>query len=316
MYKLATSRNVVVYFPRFRSFSPCPSSYIPFLPSRFLRTSGRVQKIPCFKDRSGKVTKKLTVSKYVLHDKDLPHILWWKEKLQICKKPATEILIQRLDYSNLLGLNSNLRNGSMKAGTLNSETLQFKSQFPREVILCRVGEFYEAVGIDACILVEYAGLNPFGGLQSDSIPRAGCPVMNLRQTLDDLTHNGYSVCIVEEAQGPAQARSRKRRFLAGHAHPGNPYVYGLVGVDHDIDFPEPMPVVGISYSARGYCINMVQETMKTYSSEDCLTEEAALAKLRTCQYHHLFLHTSLRRISCGPHCLILFLYFFIYNFPC
>ncbi|XP_058724306.1 DNA mismatch repair protein MSH1, mitochondrial [Vicia villosa] len=305
MYKLATTRNVVVYFPRFRSFSPffhspSPSPYIQLLPSRFLRTSGRVQKISCFEDRkasrgSDKVTKKLIV----LDDKDLSHILWWKEKLQMCKKAITANLIERLEYSNLLGLNFNLKYGSLKEGTLNWETLQFKSQFPRQVILCRVGEFYEAVGIDACILVEYAGLNPCGGLQSDSNPKAGCPVMNLRQTLDDLTHNGYSVCIVEEAQGPTLARTRKRRFIAGHAHPGNPYVYGLVGVDHDIDFPEPMPVVGISYSARGYCINMVQETMKTYSSEDCLTEEAAVTKLRTCQYHHLFLHTSLRRISCG-----------------
>ncbi|RZB87022.1 DNA mismatch repair protein MSH1, mitochondrial-like isoform X2 [Glycine soja] len=60
-----------------------------------------------------------------------------------------------------------------------------------------------------------------------------------------------------------------------------------------------MPVVGISHSARGYCINMVLETMKTYSSEDCLTEEAVVTKLRTCQYHYLFLHTSLRRNSCG-----------------
>ena len=43
----------------------------------------------------------------------------------------------------------------------------------------QVGDFYEAIGIDACILVEYAGLNPFGGLRSDSIPRAGCPVVVL-----------------------------------------------------------------------------------------------------------------------------------------
>lgn len=44
------------------------------------RTSGRVQKISCCKDTkasrgSGKVTKKLIV----LDDKDLSHILWWKE---------------------------------------------------------------------------------------------------------------------------------------------------------------------------------------------------------------------------------------------
>ncbi|KAF2285560.1 hypothetical protein GH714_005491 [Hevea brasiliensis] len=83
-----------------------------------------------------------------------------------------------------------------------------------------------------------------------------------------------SNCIVEEVQGPTQARSRKGRFISGHAHPGNPYVFGLVGVDHDLDFPEPMPVVGISRSARGYLIVSVLETMKTYISEDGLTEEA------------------------------------------
>ncbi|XP_065862953.1 DNA mismatch repair protein MSH1, mitochondrial isoform X2 [Euphorbia lathyris] len=202
-------------------------------------------------------------------------------------------------YSNLLGLDVNLKNGSLKEGNLNWEMLQFKSKFPREILLCRVGDFYEAIGIDACFLVEYAGLNPFGGLRSDSVPRAGCPVVNLRQTLDDLTRNGYSVCIVEEIQGPIQARSRKGRFISGHAHPGSPYVFGLVGVDHDLDFPEPMPVVGISRSAKGYCIVSVLETMKTYLSEDGLTEEALVTKLRTCRYHHLFVHRSLRCSTTG-----------------
>ncbi|KAJ0092232.1 hypothetical protein Patl1_25723 [Pistacia atlantica] len=232
----------------------------------------------------------------------------------------------------------------LKEGTLNWEMLQFKSKFPREVLLCRVGDFYEAIGIDACILVEFAGLNPFGGLRPESIPKAGCPVVNLRQTLDDLTRNGYSVvslvlimilcfcsldpcvpcwdlvkkcsqldfktlalvvpttnfgCIVEEVQGPTQARSRKSRFISGHAHPGSPYVFGLVGIDHDLDFPEPMPVIGISRSARGYCIILVLETMKTYCSEDGLTEDALVTKLRTCRYHHLFLHTSLRQNTSG-----------------
>ncbi|XP_027363720.1 DNA mismatch repair protein MSH1, mitochondrial isoform X2 [Abrus precatorius] len=308
MYRLAT-RNVVVTLPRWRSFahffrSPPSPIFLSFVPYRLFRINGHVQNISCFTDKkvvrgSSRVTKKLKVPKNVLDDKDLPHILWWKEKLQMCRKPSAVQLVERLEYSNLLGLDSSLKNGSLKEGTLNWEMLQFKLKFPRQVLLCRVGDFYEACGIDACILVEYAGLNPFGGLRSDSIPRAGCPVVNLRQTLDDLTRNGYSVCIVEEVQGPTQARSRKRRFISGHAHPGNPYVYGLAAVDHDLNFPEPMPVVGISHSARGYCINMVLETMKTYSLEDCLTEEAVVAKLRTCQYHHLFLHTSLRRNSCG-----------------
>ncbi|KAJ6721679.1 DNA MISMATCH REPAIR PROTEIN MSH1 MITOCHONDRIAL [Salix viminalis] len=302
MYWLAT-RNAVVSLPKLRSFtlllrSPFKCSSLSPSPPPLI---GQIQPIYCFKNSKGTArnSKKSKASNNVLDDKDLSHIIWWKDKLQRCRKPSTANLVKRLMYSNLLGLDASLKNGSLKEGNLNWEMLQFKSKFPREVLLCRVGDFYESIGIDACILVEYAGLNPFGGLRSDSVPRAGCPVVNLRQTLDDLTRNGYSVCIVEEVQGPTQARSRKGRFISGHARPGSPYVFGLVGVDHDLDFPEPMPVVGISQSARGYCMISVLETMKTYSLEDGLTEEALVTKLRTCQYHHLFLHTSLRHNSSG-----------------
>ncbi|XP_068663337.1 DNA mismatch repair protein MSH1, mitochondrial isoform X1 [Aristolochia californica] len=246
-----------------------------------------------------KATKRLKEPKYLTDKENHSHIVWWKEKMELCRKPSSVQLVKRLVYSNLLGLDVTLKNGSLKEGTLNSEILQFKSRFPREVLLCRVGDFYEALGFDACILVEHAGLNPFGGLRTQSIPRAGCPVMNLRQTLDDLTRAGFSVCIVEEVQGPTQARSRKGRFIAGHAHPGSPYVFGLAGLDHDVEFPDPMPVVGISRSAKGYCMISVLETMKTYCAEDGLTEEAIVTKLRTCHYHYLFLHTSLRHNPSG-----------------
>ncbi|KAL7615028.1 hypothetical protein Lser_V15G06024 [Lactuca serriola] len=265
-------------------------------------TPWQPKKINCSKERkstSTKSAKKVRELKDDLDEKNYPHIIWWKEKMQTCMKTSSSQLVKKLSYSNLLGLDENLKNGSLKEGTLNSEVLKFKSRFPREVLLCRVGEFYEAVGFDACVLVEYAGLNPMGGLRSDSIPKAGCPVVNLRQTLDDLTRNGFSVCIVEEVQGPTQARSRKSRFISGHAHPGSPYVFGLVEDDHDLEFPEPMPVVGISRSAKGYFMVQVLETMKTFSSEDGLTEEAIVTKLRTCHYHHLYLHNSLKNNSSG-----------------
>ncbi|XP_048131962.1 DNA mismatch repair protein MSH1, mitochondrial-like isoform X6 [Rhodamnia argentea] len=309
---LAT-RNAVVSLPKWRSLSlllrpprPLPRHCSVGPPPPFIYScrSRQLLQIRCYRNQkilkgSTKPTKKSRTSDDILDDKFISHMQWWKERLQICRKPSTVHLVSRIVYSNLLGVDVNLKNGSLKEGSLNSEILQFKSKFPREVLLCRVGDFYEAIGIDACILVEYAGLNPFGGLRSDSIPRAGCPVMNLRQTLDDLTRNGFSVCIVEEVQGPTQARCRKSRFISGHAHPGSPYVYGLVGIDHDLEFPEPMPVIGISRSARGYSMILVIETMKTYSLEDGLTEEALVTKLRTCQYHHLFVHTSLRQNSSG-----------------
>ena len=56
---------------------------------------------------------------------------------------------------------------------------------------------------------------------------------------------------------------------------------------------------GISHSAKGYCLISVLETMKTYSAEEGLTEEAVVTKLRICRYHHLYLHSSLRNNSSG-----------------
>ncbi|KAJ8442713.1 hypothetical protein Cgig2_001806 [Carnegiea gigantea] len=297
---------VSMALPRWRPFALLFRSHVyncPFLASPPPRLSSQCRQVHCFRMtkvlKGTRTTKKAREWRRVLDEKDMSHILWWKERLEMCKKPSTIQLLGRLEYSNLLGLDVNLKNGSLKEGTLNWEMLQFKSKFPREVLLCRVGDFYEAIGIDACLLVEYAGLNPYGGLRSDSIPKAGCPVVNLQQTLDDLTRSGYSVCIVEEVQGPTQARSRKGRFISGHAHPGDPYVFGHVGVDRDLDFPEPMPVVGISRSAKGYSLISILETLKTFSVEDGLTEDALVTKLRTCRCHYLFLHASLKHNSSG-----------------
>jgi DNA mismatch repair ATPase MutS len=164
--------------------------------------------------------------------------------------------------------------------------------------VCRCGEFYEAVGFDACMLVEYANLNPMAP-RSDSVPRAGCPIMNLRQTLDQLTFQGFSVCIVEEVHGPQAKGQLKERFVAGHAHPGSPYVYGLVSADVDLEFPEPIPVMGISRSRRGYCLISVLEMMHSFSVEDGLTEEAVVTKLRSRQCQQLFMHRSLRKDTAG-----------------
>jgi DNA mismatch repair ATPase MutS len=55
---------------------------------------------------------------------------------------------------------------------------------PNALQLLQIGAFYEAVGLDALLLVEYCGLNFMG--TNREVPRAGCPDSNLSQLLDDL----------------------------------------------------------------------------------------------------------------------------------
>ncbi|CAM6107433.1 unnamed protein product [Calypogeia fissa] len=245
--------------------------------------------------RNGRAKSRGGKGSDLLKPGDSKYIDWWEQKMNECQKPSTRELIKRLVSHNLLGLNPTLRNGSLKEGALSYDILEIKRRFPHEVILTRVGEFYEASGFDACVLAEYAGLNPMGGLtNSSTVPRAGCPIDNLRQTLDALTRNGFSVCIVEEVKGPANSKKRKERFVAGHAHPGSPYVYGLAEADFDVDFPDPVSIIGIARSASGYCLISVVELMRSITVEDQLTEEAVVAKLRAKPFQRLFLHKSLR----------------------
>ncbi|XP_021894363.1 DNA mismatch repair protein MSH1, mitochondrial-like isoform X2 [Carica papaya] len=119
MYWL-TSRNVVVALPRWRSLAllvrPRISvrGYSSFVPSPYLPCR-HSERIYCFKDR--KILKgttkarKLKASNDILDDKDLAHLAWWKERLQMCRKPSTVQLVKRLVYSNLLGLDVNLKSG-------------------------------------------------------------------------------------------------------------------------------------------------------------------------------------------------------------
>ncbi|KAG6544388.1 hypothetical protein Mapa_014222 [Marchantia paleacea] len=244
--------------------------------------------------RSGSSVGKHAAAERISQRGDAKYISWWEERMSECQKSSTRELIKRLAFTNLLGVNPSLRMGNLKEGSIAAELLEIKRRFPHEVIVCRIGEFYETLGFDACVLVEYAGLNPMGGLKSDAVPKAGCPIVNLRQTLDDLTRHGFSVCIVEEVKGPSNVRQRKERFIAGHAHPGSPYVYGLAEADLDVDFPDPVPVIGIARSALGYRFISVVEMLRTVSVDDQLTEEALVAKLRAKPYQRLFLHRTLK----------------------
>ena len=110
-------------------------------------------------------------------------------------KQSARLMVQRVDFSDPLGVDTSLRGaskGSGKSGgrkTLYDYALEVKAQHPRKVLLIRVGEFYEAIGYDAVMLVMHAGLNPMG---LTGVPRAGCPLVKVQETLDRLTSRGLA----------------------------------------------------------------------------------------------------------------------------
>ena len=63
----------------------------------------------------------------------------------------------------------------------------------------QVGEFYETQGTDAVVLVQWAALNPMG---RKALPRAGCPIVNLRRTLDDLVRGAGLSVVRTRLQAP------------------------------------------------------------------------------------------------------------------
>ena len=114
-------------------------------------------------------------------------------------KQSARLMARRLDHADPLGVDLTLRGASTNAGkrggrkTLYDYALDVKAAHPRKVLLIRVGEFYEALGYDAVMLVMHAGLNPMGGV--GAVPRAGCPCSRCRRpSIDSPPRDSRASC--------------------------------------------------------------------------------------------------------------------------
>ena len=106
---------------------------------------------------------------------------YWIQQLRRIEKRNAKELILQLVGKNAYAYDTGKRevgtvggkesNGGGTKKTLLQSQLEWKAEHPDKVILVRVGEFYETMGVDAIMLVAHAGLNPMGGRA-----RAGCPI--------------------------------------------------------------------------------------------------------------------------------------------
>ena len=135
-----------------------------------------------------------------------------------------------------------------KRGTLLDFVCTEKEKHPDKIILCRVGEFFEAFGVDALLLVEHCGLNQMG-----QKARAGCPKGNVQQTLDGLTGVGLTVAVYEEMETGALTRAGlKQRYLGQVVSPSSSTYFhnSTLGLP-DVEFRESLPFLGLQVSSRG-----------------------------------------------------------------
>lgn len=203
---------------------------------------------------------------------------FWASRLETIDRPSAASLLRHLTPSNALGFESK---GRQLKGSLLTEAIEWKKRHARKVLLVRVGEFYEAWGIDAVMLVQHAGLNPMGGR-----PRAGCPIRNVQMALDSLTSAGLSIAVYEEAtdpdmtQGTATTRRKKNRFLAQVVTPSTKtYIYDFTLCKESIDYRECPPFVGLFVSATGITLVEIDVDTRTVRMTQRMTSEASRSRL-------------------------------------
>lgn len=91
---------------------------------------------------------------------------YWDQVLESIDKPTAKKLLQHIDTSVPLGVklfqdsSTGTSSRSPSKPPVYSYFRETKLEHPTKVVLVRVGEFFEAVGIDAVLLVQLAGLNP------------------------------------------------------------------------------------------------------------------------------------------------------------
>jgi DNA mismatch repair ATPase MutS len=234
--------------------------------------------------------------------------IFWSEPLKQLTRPTARKLVAQMDPficpmgydSDAVPLLANFEDGLASVtrenakvtkagkGTMLGFVREKKRKYPDCVLLVRCGEFYEAFGLDAIMLVEHCGLNSMGGKA-----RAGCPIGNVKATLDDLTSAGFRVAVFEEAQdtdasagaaatGGSKAKI-KQRFLAQIVSDASPtYSYGSV-LSSDADTlamaPDPRAYVGVLSRNAGYTLVEVSTEARTVRVSERLTAEAVACQL-------------------------------------
>ena len=208
---------------------------------------------------------------------------FWVEQLNRINRPSALNLAKQLVPTNSLGFPGAVDLSDLSRNTSRMRIVDIATAWKRMhedmVVLVRLGDFYETWGIDAVMLVQYAGLNPMG----DSC-RAGCPKGNIQQTLNSLTDAGLSAAVYEEVNvaGSRSKIVRKERYLSQIVTPGRPvYLYETSLKTGEIPYRLSKPYALIRCSGPGCCVGYVHVDSGSVTVTESITEEALVSSIES-----------------------------------
>jgi DNA mismatch repair ATPase MutS len=162
------------------------------------------------------------------------HSIWLSSYLVNLNNPSARTLVELVDTTNVIGLND----FPEKVDKILTTTIEISRRYPTHVILIKVGNFYEASGVSAIVLIEFCGLRPMGSHLS---MKAGSPLSTIQRILDQLISANVPVVMVEEKK----YGSLIDRYVSQLISRANPvYFYGPISDDGDeLRIVEPIVVI-------------------------------------------------------------------------
>eukprot|EP00435_Cladocopium_sp_Y103_P069309 s237_g33.t1 len=196
---------------------------------------------------------------------------FWRQQLARVTRPEALRLVVQLGGDNRFGWLRSM--AGHKPTALFAQALQWKSQTPHCVLLVQVGDFFEAWGIDAVMLVQWCGLNPMARRA-----RAGFPVnaASLQQTVDCLTRAELSVAVYVQS-----AENKTMRVLRQVLTPGAPtYLHGNeLGKEAIGEFSEGRPYIAMRLRTDGLLFAEIRPFRREVRFREDVTPEAVEALL-------------------------------------
>lgn len=195
---------------------------------------------------------------------------YWRQVLEDVDKPAAKRLLDSriIEPGTPLGLRDpgEVTSGRSSKAILIKDCLKAKERHPAKVILARNGDAYEAVGIDAVLLLQHAEEVTLGA-ESDP-PRVQIALSNLHSTLEALVYGaGLSVVVSDEERGPYSFSEKikgMKRFITEVVTPATPhFLRGLIDEDADVSLEGAPPLLGVVPRSGGFDVVEIDAEMRT-----------------------------------------------------